>query len=490
MLAAYVVHQQTTTTVYLTFPTSEIVTWTRKRRKKNKQTDGVKGSKSENKVVDRRELTHDRCQQTGESCNERWVSPTKFLGVMKRSEETYPTGGLANYVRMMKTTDGSEAAEDSLASSTLEPRSAERGVLEENLDRSEKGTSTGQLSSAHPEELVERGEAFELEQAKQVKKSECEAHGATRDQRERTSSDNKDDGRTEVSSLYHEESWLQVGLKVWRIQGYEHGSRETALIPHIAPQDAPQCDLYSKDCYIVINTCLIGSDNSDLCHHVHSWIGQESCTVKQYAAEEHVADLTRRLSGSVVVHREVQYDESELFQSYFGVIFHNKGSSESRLEGLSLEALQDYRRFYLVKMKPKTINLYEVDRVASNMNHDSVFVLDSGKTINVWFGESSSPFERFSGSVVATNMVLQRPGCTKKHTTDDGDFLMSLGEPNGDSVPQHAASLSDTLQAVTHDKISLVQLHQLSHSSKSCFLLLGKARRNSEQTGCVRICSL
>ena len=530
--------------------------WTRKRRKKSKRTVGVKNSKSESKVADRVKLTHDRSQHTGESRNERWMSPTKALGVMKSGEETYPTGGLANYVPKIKVTVGSEVAEDSLASSTLGPRSAERVILEENLDKIKKGIATGQLAPAQPEELVERREALELEQAK-VRKSECEGHGATRDQRQRTSGDNnerwlsptkllgvmersedtypigglanfvplmktvegsktaedcstsnagvaggaergvlekrqKHEGgaRTDASSLYHEEGWSQVGLKVWRIHGYAHGSRETVLIPHIAPRDAAQCDFYSEDCYIVMKTCLTGSNKSDLCHHVHTWIGQESSTVKQHAAEEHVADLTRGLNGSVVVHREVQYDESELLQSYFMFMFHNKGSSESRFEGLSFEAQQDYKRLYLVKKKSKKVYLYEVDRVASNMNHDGVFVLDSGKTINVWFGESSSPFERFIGSIVATNMALRRPGCTKKLTKDDEDFLMSLGAPNGDTVPQHAASLSDTLQAITYGKNGLLQLHPVSDSSKGCFLLLDNARRNGEQTGCVRVCSL
>lgn len=252
---------------------------------------------------------------------------------------------------------------------------------------------------------------------------------------------------------------LETGLTVWRLEEERDGQGRQYNFIKI-PEDT-HGDFYSQDCYLLLNTYVKGKGNQ-LQYDIHFWIGQDSSNGEKEAVAVQAVQLDRQLGGEAVQHREVEYNESKLFQSYFKSVRHMKGNSATGFNRVSHGATMNYKRFYLIKQKKKALHMYEVDATVSNMNHGDVFVLDLGSTVYVWFGKDSSPRERFTGNVVATNIVLSRNGFAKKETYADEGFWEALGAKSEKDVPTDSQSVREALENIEEKSFGSAELYRIS----------------------------
>ena len=75
-----------------------------------------------------------------------------------------------------------------------------------------------------------------------------------------------------------------------------------------------------------------------------------------------------------------------------------------------------------VKKIGKTTSIIEVPCKRDSLNEGDSFVLDTGATIYVWAGPSSSPFETLAANLAAENLESSRHGAAKA-TRDIGTHM-------------------------------------------------------------------
>ena len=179
---------------------------------------------------------------------------------------------------------------------------------------------------------------------------------------------------------------LLSGLKfcVWRVK-----QMKLVVVPEI---DVGK--FYTGDCYLVFSA---GGGE-----HVFYWLGREASMDEITTAAIKAVELDNLFGGMPVQHREVQGYESDRFKNLFsGGLITLAGGTESGLK--RVEKAQHVVRMFQVA-GGKIPAMTEVEVAWGRMNHGDTFVLDTGKTIYIWAGKSSSGMEKIVASGLANRL--------------------------------------------------------------------------------------
>jgi len=162
----------------------------------------------------------------------------------------------------------------------------------------------------------------------------------------------------------------KVGLEIWRVVKFK--------IQKWAPEDYGK--FYSGDSYIILNTYK-NPDEDDLEYDLHFWIGKYSTQDEYGTVAYKTVELDTYHNDKPVQHREIQGNESSLFQSYFpkGIEL-LKGGAESGFRHVKPTEYKP-RLFQFVGTTYANTVIKEVGLYKQSLNKEDVFVLDRGLEI-------------------------------------------------------------------------------------------------------------
>lgn len=197
---------------------------------------------------------------------------------------------------------------------------------------------------------------------------------------------------------------LKVGLEIWRVEN----KRTKADTPDFGVKRWPIEDygsFYSGDSYLVLNTAKVkdenGKDTEKLAWDVHFWLGKESTQDEYGVAAYKAVELDDLLDDGPVQHREVQGEESALFQTYFKSITIMEGGIAS---GFRTVKPDEYKpRLFQVRRTRKTCRATEVPVSVKSLTQNDVFVLDAGLLIYTFVGNHANAFEKMKAGALVHN---------------------------------------------------------------------------------------
>ena len=252
----------------------------------------------------------------------------------------------------------------------------------------------------------------------------------------------------------------KVGLEVWRVEN----KRTENDTPDFGIARWPKEDygsFYTGDSYIVLNTYNpkdpeTGKINKDkLAWDVHFWLGKETSIDERGVAAYKTVEIDDLLDDGPIQHREVQEAESPLFQGYFNEMKYMEGGIESGFRKVKPEEYKP--RLLKVRRTKKTVRATPCELSASSMNQGDAFILDTGKFVYIWAGDSASPFEKSKATNVAFNMVNSRNGKAKLKKTIDDEFWQVLGGSESD-VKSAEEGDREPEKSLDKDKCSLYRV--------------------------------
>ncbi|KAK6634145.1 hypothetical protein RUM44_004753 [Polyplax serrata] len=183
----------------------------------------------------------------------------------------------------------------------------------------------------------------------------------------------------------------KAGLEIWRIENF-------APVPVERSQHGK---FYEGDSYIVLNTKERGGK---LSWDIHFWLGEKTTQDESGSAAILAVELDDSLGGAPVQHRETQGYESDLFTSYFSSpIRYLTGGVKSGFTHVTPNQTDGIKRLYQVKGK-RDARIAQVEPSAKSMNKGDCFILDTGKTIYVYYGSKSKRTERLK-AVSGANQI-------------------------------------------------------------------------------------
>jgi len=201
------------------------------------------------------------------------------------------------------------------------------------------------------------------------------------------------------------------GIEVWRV----HNKRTEKDNPDFGIERVPRAEyrqFYRGDSYIVLYTYKM-PDNEALLYNVHFWIGANSTQDEYGVAAYKTVELDDLLGDVPIQYREMEGSESELFLSYFqpggvcaGAIEILEGGHASGFRHVKPEEYGP--RLMWVRKEGSQMLSSELPLELSSLNQGDCFILDSGNTLYIYQGESSSLFEKNKAINVATGMKQQR----------------------------------------------------------------------------------
>lgn len=138
---------------------------------------------------------------------------------------------------------------------------------------------------------------------------------------------------------------------------------------------------------------------------LHFWLGNSTSQDEAGSAASLSVMLDHILYGGAVHHREVQYEESPLFKSYFrgGKFQYLPGGVKSGMNYVADE--QILKRLFMVKGR-ETVIASQVPYSITSLNMFDCFVLDRGKGrgVFVFRPRGANSFERFKATLFATDI--------------------------------------------------------------------------------------
>jgi len=258
----------------------------------------------------------------------------------------------------------------------------------------------------------------------------------------------------------------KVGLEVWRVEN----RRTESDTPDFGIKRWPKEDngsFFSGDSYIVLNTYNpkdpeTGKINKKkLAWDVHFWLGSESSQDEIGVAAYKTIEIDDLLDDGPVQHREVQGNESQLFQSYFPAIQYMEGGIASGFRKVKPEEYEP--RLFMVRKAKRTMKVSQVSVKASSMNHGDAFILDAGLKVYLWVGDTANAFEKARAAAVQANIINSRMGKAKKVPVDD-DFWKILGGSESDVLDADDPSIDKPKPGPVADPNKL-KLYRVSDAS-------------------------
>jgi len=222
-----------------------------------------------------------------------------------------------------------------------------------------------------------------------------------------------------------EEAWqgigMEPGLWVWRIESFKV----------VAWPKEKYGEFHEGDSYIILSVEKeIGEDGEEtaaLERDIHFWLGKKTSTDEKGTAAYKTVELDDFFDGEPVQHREVQGIESDQFLEYFPAgIKYLAGGVESGFavvqSDIFITKLYQFRR-----NAKKKIIMEEEAAVRASLNHRDAFILDMGKKLYVWVGDSCSPFVKTAANTKAENWESERNGDAEVVHEVDAAFWEAVG---------------------------------------------------------------
>jgi len=128
------------------------------------------------------------------------------------------------------------------------------------------------------------------------------------------------------------------------------------------------------------------------------------------------------LNDRPVQHREVQGHESDLFMSHFpkGIRVLDGGYESTKWHHVSEDDSPGKVHLLHVRGNGRHVTAKEVPASGSELNSGDVFIVDDEKKhLIIWFGGSSSPFEKSKASEIAETIETERASKIRTITLDE-----------------------------------------------------------------------
>ena len=140
-----------------------------------------------------------------------------------------------------------------------------------------------------------------------------------------------------------------------------------------------------------------------------------------------MVEADEALGGTAIQYREVQGNESDLFQSCFDKLTYLQGGAESGFT--HVEATVDAPHLYMIKGTEKKMSLSQVKLSKSSLNQgDSFLLFANASQVWVWHGESANPDEKSRSNCLAQNMCTHGTVVTLFGNDEDEAFWNYLGD--------------------------------------------------------------
>ncbi|XP_073043122.1 villin-3-like [Primulina eburnea] len=212
-------------------------------------------------------------------------------------------------------------------------------------------------------------------------------------------------------------------IEVWHING---GAKN--LVP---TEDIGK--FYSGDCYIVLYTYHSSERKED--YYLCSWIGKDSAEVDQKLADRLSSTMYNSLKGRPVQGKIFQGKEPPQFVAIFQPMVVLKGGISSGYKSyIADKGLNDetYTADGVALMRISGTSLHnnkviQVEAVATSLNSNECFLLQSGSSLFSWHGNQSTFEQQHLAAKVAEFL---KPGSVVKHAkegTENSSFWFALG---------------------------------------------------------------
>ncbi|XP_041999575.1 villin-2-like [Salvia splendens] len=211
-------------------------------------------------------------------------------------------------------------------------------------------------------------------------------------------------------------------LEVWRINGNE----KTA----VPAEDIGK--FYSGDCYVVLYTYNQHERKEDF--YLCSWIGKDSVQEEVETATTLCNTMYNTLKGRPVQGRIYQGKEPPQFIAIFQPMVTLKGGMSSgyrdHINGGNDETYtgEGVALFRVSGTSLHNNKALQVDAVATSLNSNHCFVLQSGTTVFCWIGNKSCVEQQKLGAKVAEFL---KPGSPIKHTKEGTESSIFWGAIGG-----------------------------------------------------------
>ncbi|XP_022842295.1 villin-3-like [Olea europaea var. sylvestris] len=212
-------------------------------------------------------------------------------------------------------------------------------------------------------------------------------------------------------------------IEVWRING-------SAKTP-VPVEDIGK--FFSGDCYVILYTYHSNERKED--YYLCCWIGKDSIEEDQKIAARLATTMCNSLKGRPVQGRILQGKEPPQFIAIFQPMVVLKGGMSSGYKNyIADKGLNDetYTADSVALIQISGTSMHnnkavQVDAVATSLNSNDCFLLQSGSSIFTWHGNQST----FEQQQLATKVSeFLRPGVTVKHAkegTESSAFWFPLG---------------------------------------------------------------
>ncbi|XP_075512796.1 villin-3-like [Primulina tabacum] len=212
-------------------------------------------------------------------------------------------------------------------------------------------------------------------------------------------------------------------IEVWRVNG-------NAKIP-VPNEDIGK--FYSGDCYIVLYTYHSSERKED--YYLCCWIGKDSIEGDRKLAAKLSSTMYNSLKGRPVQGRIFQGKEPPQFVAIFQPMVILKGGMSSAYKnyiadkGLNDEtyAADGVALFCISGTSVHNNTVIQVEAVATSLNSNECFLLQSGSSLFSWHG-SQSTFEQQQFAAKVAEFL--KPGSAVKHTkegTEISSFWFAVG---------------------------------------------------------------
>ncbi|KAL6902114.1 hypothetical protein ACP4OV_004990 [Aristida adscensionis] len=191
---------------------------------------------------------------------------------------------------------------------------------------------------------------------------------------------------------------------------------------------------YNGDCYVVLYTYHSSGDKREDFYLTY-WIGKDSVPEDQEMAVQIANTMWNSLKGRPVLGRIYQGKEPPQFVALFQPMVILKGGISSGYKKLvEQKGLKDETYSVdcvaLIQISGTSVHnnkTLQVDPVSTSLSSTNCFILQSGKSMFIWIGNSSS-FEQQQWAVKVAEFL--KPGVAVKHTkegTESSIFWSAIG---------------------------------------------------------------
>ncbi|KAK1384604.1 Villin-2 [Heracleum sosnowskyi] len=214
-------------------------------------------------------------------------------------------------------------------------------------------------------------------------------------------------------------------IEVWQIDG----SDKTPV------QEEDIGKFYSGDCYIVLYTYHHHHHDKREDYYLCYWIGKDSVEEDQKNAARLIVTMSRSLKGRPVQGRIYHGKEPPQFIAIFQPIVVLKGGISSGYKNYITEKGLNDETYNvdcvaLIQILGSAVHqnkVVQVDPVATSLNTNNCFILQSGSTMSIWKG-SHSTVEQQQLAIKVANFL--KPDADVKHAkegTEHSSFWSALG---------------------------------------------------------------